>query len=100
MSKITNGDVGKEAAVRGISLEGHRFEGYGEVQGVRSDMFGDIVEVKVNGQVQHFRQNNVARVREDSAPSGVTGGQPGGCAVIPMLLVAAGAVGAKYGVGT
>lgn len=103
MSRITNADIGKETCVRGISLEGKKFEGFAKIQGVRSDLYGDAVAVEIDGRTHHFRQHDVSGIREGSDPQQVTGGQSGGCAVIPMLLAASGALaaylGAKYGGG-
>lgn len=102
MTRITSSDVGKETLVRGVSLEGRPFQGFAEIQGIKEDLYGEAVAVNVNGTTQHFRQHDVSGIREGSGPQNVTGGQPGGCAVIPMLLAAGGAVaalvGAKYGV--
>lgn len=102
MGRVDNGDVGRQAIIRGISLEGKRFDGAEEIQGVKTDVFGDAVAVQVGGETLHFRQNDIADVTLGKKPESVTGGQPGGCAVIPMLMAAGGALaalaGAKYGI--
>lgn len=98
MGRVDNGDIGKQALINGISLEGKRFRGAAKIEGVSSDVFGDAVAVQVDGETQHFRQQDISNVTLAPKPEGVTGGQPSGCLLIPLLLGMLGVLGAFAGV--
>lgn len=99
MGNVNFGDVGKSALVNGISLEGKSFRGAGEIMGISSDMFGESVQVKVDGEILHFRQNTIGDVVMDRRPDPVpVRKEGGGCLLIPLLLGMLGLMGAFAGV--
>lgn len=62
-TRIEDSDKGSRAYVNGVSLEGHRCQGLGTIEGVRTSGFGNsevYVKLDSTGKVERFRQEDVS----------------------------------------
>lgn len=98
MGRVDSSDIGKQALVNGISLEGKHFRGAAEIEDVRSDVFGDAVAVRVDGETHHFRQRDIGDVLIEQKTQGGASAKSSGCLLIPLLLGMLGVLAAYAGV--